>query len=249
MSDEKNGDPGQRLRKILSAKDSNSPVARLPRLDRTQSVLPKPVPRKASGTQAEPDNPPAFSGLRFGPPFWTVTGMLSLIVNAVLIAVVFILLRTLGGLQFSANDASAGLLGGLFNNFEKMDRAHIVSVIPIRNSIPVQFDLQLNQETNVVLSRDVTIDNALVTVETGGLNITQARTTIVLPQGTTLPIVLNLTIPVSTNVPIVMDVPVDIPLASTDLHEPFVGLQQVIEPFYCAVEPNALDLDGQLVCR
>ena len=50
-------------------------------------------------------------------------------------------------LQVSAA-ASAGLLGGLFNNFEKMDRAHIVSAIPIQNTIPVQFDLQLNQQTN-----------------------------------------------------------------------------------------------------
>jgi hypothetical protein len=249
MSDEKNSDPGQRLRKILSEKDNDSPVARLPRLDRSQSVLPTHPAKKASGAQPESDGTPAFAGLKFGPPFWTVTGLLSLIVNAVLIAIVFILLRMLGGLQFSANDVSAGLLGGLYNNFEKMDRAHIVSTIPIQNAIPVQFDLQLNQETNVVLSRDVTIDNALVTVETGGLNITQARTTIVLPQGTSLPIVLNLTIPVNMTVPIIMDVPVDIPMASTDLHEPFVGLQQVIAPFYCAVEPNALDLDGKLVCR
>ncbi len=249
MSDDKKSEPGERLRKILSEKAQESPTARLPRLDRAQPAIPKLTSTKKVAAQSEPDSAPDFKGLRFGPPFWTVTGILSLVVNAVLIGILLAILRMLGGIQLTANDASAGLLGGLFDNFEKMDRAHIVSVIPIQNTIPVQFDLQLNQQTNVVLSQDVTIDNALVTVETGGLNITQARTTIVLPQGTTLPILLNLTVPVNTTVPVVMDVPVDIPLASTDLHEPFVGLQDVVKPFYCIVEPNALDLDGQLICR
>lgn len=249
MSDAPNSDPGQRLRKILSAKEEDSPTARLPRLNRAQQKPSQPAPPGASGSETAGATTLTFGGARFGPPFWTVTGVLSLIVNAVLIALLISVLRLLGGLQFTANDVSAGLLGGLYDNFVKMDRAHIVSVIPIQSSIPVQFDLQLNQVTNVVLSQDVTINNALVTVETGGLNITQARTTIVLPQGTTLPIVLDLTVPVNTTVPVVMNVPVDIPLASTDLHEPFVGLQEVIRPFYCVVEPNALDLDGQLICR
>jgi hypothetical protein len=249
MSDKSNSDPGQRLRKILSAKEEDSPTARLPRLNRSQQTPPRLVSPKTSSDESEQVTASSLKAGKFGPPFWTVTGMLSLIVNAVLIAILIILLRMLGGLQLTANDVSAGLLGGLYDNFVKMDRAHIVSVIPLQDSIPVQFDLQLNQVTNVVLSQDVTIDNALVTVQTGGLNISQARTTIVLPQGTTLPIVLNLTVPVNTTVPVIMSVPVDIPLASTDLHEPFVGLKEVVKPFYCAVEPNALDLDGQLVCR
>jgi hypothetical protein len=42
-------------------------------------------------------------------------------------------------------------------------------------------------------------------------------------------------------------VPVDIPLEQTELHEPFVGLQQVVKPWYCLIEPNAL-LEGVQVC-
>lgn len=249
MSDPSNDEPGQRLRRILTAKEGDTPMARLPRLDRNAGGAPRRAAARAPASEAGEAPPVSQRLARLGPPFWTVTGILSLVVNAVLVAVLLILLRTLGGLQLSANDVSAGLLGGLYDNFEKMDRAHIVSVIPIQNSIPVQFDLQINQQTSVVLSQDVTIDNALVTVETGGLNISQARTTIVLPQGTSLPIVLSLTVPVEAAVPIAMEVPVNIPLASTDLHEPFTGLQEVIRPLYCVVEPNALDLDGQLVCR
>jgi hypothetical protein len=129
-----------------------------------------------------------------------------------------------------------------------MDRAHITRTIPVQTTIPVKFDLALNQQTNVVLSQDVTISNALVTVNTGGLNISRALATIVLPQGTTLPVVLNLTVPVDTTVPVALNVDVDIPLNETQLHDPFVGLRQVVEPYYCMINPEALNLDGQKVC-
>ena len=80
------------------------------------------------------------------------------------------------------------------------------------------------------------------------MNITNARATIVLPQGTLLPInIENLAVPVNQSVKAVLDVPVDIPLKQTQLHEPFVGLQQVVEPWYCLVEPNAT-FNGLQVC-
>jgi len=37
-------------------------------------------------------------------------------------------------------------------------------------------------------------------------------------------------------------------LNQTDLHEPFVGLQEVIRPMYCLVEPNATSLIQQPLC-
>jgi hypothetical protein len=40
---------------------------------------------------------------------------------------------------------------------------------------------------------------------------------------------------------------VDIPLDQTELHEPFVGLQNVVGPWYCLVEPNAA-FNGLQVC-
>jgi hypothetical protein len=146
-------------------------------------------------------------------------------------------------------DMGNRLLGGLYSNFELMDRSHITTTIPVETTIPVKFDLPLNQQTDVVLSRNVTITNALVTVQTGGLNITRAPTTIVLPQGTTLPVFLNLTVPVDTTVPVVLNVPVDIALANTDLHKPFSGLQDVVRPFYCLVNKSAMNLDGLPICQ
>jgi hypothetical protein len=60
---------------------------------------------------------------------------------------------------------------------------------------------------------------------------------------------LNFTVPVQGSVPVHLDVPVNIPLAQTQLQEPFAGLQNVVRPFLCMIEPNALNLDQQPICR
>ena len=275
MDNDRNQEPGERLRNILASSDEEmdmqpqpefppqshpqiqSPLEQLPRLK--PSVQPVSLPAKPAvapqDSQPPPSSPkpaPASKGLKFGPPFWTITGILSLAVNGILIAVLLVLLTMLGplqGLQGTAGNIGSTILGGLYSNFEKMDRAHIKTEIPISTEIPVQFDLQISTQTSVVLSQDVTIDGARVTLQTGGLEIVQAPTNIVLPAGTVLPINLNLTVPVDKQVPVNMIVPVDIALNQTDLHEPFVGLQEVVRPLYCLVEPGASNLDGQLVCR
>lgn len=221
------------------------------------SVLTK-IKAAATAPQPKPDlkpaSPPKERSSIFGPRFWTIASLLSLTTNVILVIVLLVLAVAVNRLGFSVSylmglgNNLLGLPSGLYANFEKMDRASIQTNVEVNTTIPVKFDLQLNQQTNVVLSQDVTISNALVTVNTGGLNIARANTTIVLPQGTTLPILLNLTVPVDTQVPVTLNVPVDIPLSNTQLHEPFVGLQEVIKPLYCALNKNAQNLDGQPIC-
>ena len=240
-----------------SGRNSQSPLAQLPRKAPSAS-LPPPVREETASNLPKKEKTSPTSRLvvgynyRFGPPFWTIASVLSLGVNLILIIALLVVwanLQTLGISLSNALNLGNGLLGGLYTNFEKMDRAHITTNIPVQTEIPVKFDLQLNQQTNVVLSQDVTINNALVTVKTGGLNIVNALTTIVLPQGTNLPVVLNLTVPVDQMVPVTLNVAVDIPLEQTQLHEPFVGLQEVVKPFYCMINPAARRLDDQLVCQ
>ena len=276
--DEHKNNPGKKMRTLLAGEKLSSPLARLPKKVNAVSFLPvkpekkaevstelkeAPSPKEISlknETKKEAPQPapklvlPASKGmnLNFWPAFWTIASILSLTVNLVLIIILLVVWVNLQNLNInigSAMDMGNGLLGGLYTNFEKMDRAHITTTIPVETTIPVKFDLQLNQQTNVVLSQDVTINNALVTVNTGGLNITRALTTIVLPQGTTLPIMLNLTVPVDKTVPVALNVQVDIPLEKTQLHEPFSGLQEVVKPFYCMINPAALKLSGQPVCK
>jgi len=253
MTDDRNIEPGNQKRKILYDSEEDSPLARLPRATSQPPASPPPATPPPASTQMEtpqsaPRSAPPKKTWVFGPPFWTVTGCLSLIVNAVLIAVLLAVFPLLGSLQFNPIAIGSDLLGGLHTNFEKMDRAHIVTEIQVSTEIPVQFELPINTQTNVVLSQDVSISGALVTLQTGGLEIIRAPTNIVLPAGTVLPINLNLTVPVDKRVPVSLIVPVDIALNQTDLHEPFVGLQEVIRPMYCLVEPNATSLIQQPLC-
>jgi hypothetical protein len=196
-------------------------------------------------------------GEKIGPAFWTVASLVSMAVNLVLLVVLIALGRQLFLLKDVVQNQ---VLGGLYTNFQLMDQAHIRTTIPINTEVPAKFDLPLNTETNVVLTQDVRINNAtLYNLNAGPLVISQARLDIVLPAGTQLPVALNLVVPVDQKIPVNLVVDIDIPLEQTELHSPFVGLQDVVKPYYtllselpdtwsvavCGTEPN--DLCEQIV--
>jgi hypothetical protein len=167
---------------------------------------------------------------KIGPAFWTVASLISLLVNIILIVVLVSLARQLFVMKQLVNDQ---LLGGLYGNFEKMDQAHIRTTIPINTQVPAKFDLPLNTTTKVTLTDDTLIPNAQITnLNAGNLYISQATMNILLPAGTQLPVQLNLTVPVDQQIPVNLVVDVDIPLNQTELHQPFVGLQDVVKPYY-----------------
>jgi hypothetical protein len=121
-------------------------------------------------------------------------------------------------------------------------------VIPVDAQIPLDITVPVQTTTQITLSETVNIPNAQVVINTGGLNINStARVT--LPAGTPLTVNLNFDLPVQDTIPVHLDVPVNIPMADTELHEPFVGLQDVVRPLYCLVDPNATGIDTQLVCQ
>ncbi len=238
-------EPKAKVARFLGNKSSAKPV--------------KPTaPVHASTSETKPEEPRRF---QFLPIFWTVASVMSFTVNIVLLIVLvvaFLKLRQIPIVDQSlkqpslipgmATNISSGLLGGLYTNFVKMDQASIRTSIHVEKDIPVQFSLNVSGPTNVTLSQPVTIHGALVTVNTGGLNIVNARATIVLPKDTLLPInIQNLVVPVDQKVPAVLDVPVNIPLNQTELHEPFVGLQKVVEPWYCLIKPD-VSVNGVQVC-
>ncbi|NWG35154.1 MAG: hypothetical protein HXY42_11980 [Chloroflexi bacterium] len=242
-----------KLKKLLSGEDEQeSPLEKL-----KQSVGRKVPPQKPPAQQAAFAPPAAASQpktrqtplklpaiqfsrrkLQLLPAFWTIASVFSFAVNLVLLIVLALILQNFHVLGVTLTKLPDHLLGGLYTNFVKMDQAHIRTVIPVSKEIPVQFTLNVSGSTNVTLSEDVVITGALVTVNTGGLNINRARADIILPQGTVLPIFIqNLVVPVDQKVLAELDVAVDIPLNQTELHEPFVGLRRVVEPFYCLLNP------------
>lgn len=172
---------------------------------------------------------------RFGPAFWTTASLISLVVNVILISALLIL----GSQLFSLKSLlSEQLIGGLYQNFVRMDEATIRATVKVQDTItvqdeiPVVFDLPLKQDTAVVLTKRTLVQNARIWLNGSPVNLD-----IVLREGTQLDIRLDMvvpvsqTLPVTLQVPVELEVPVDIPLRETELHAPFKGLQDVLNPY------------------
>jgi hypothetical protein len=235
------------VKKVLPSQEKKSQP-------KTSAPVKTVTPATQSSPAPKPEPVPTSGSSVWGPRLWTTASILSLTINFIMAIVLIVLVISVYRLGLDVNYVMGvgkdliNLPEGLYENFEKMDRASIKTNVKVETSIPVKFDLALNQQTNVVLSQDVTITDAVVTINSEVLDINRANTTIILRQGTVLPVNLSLSVPVDTQVPVVLDVPVNIPLAQTELNEPFVGLQGVIRPLYCFIKPDAVNMDGQPIC-
>ncbi len=210
------------------------------------SVKPAPTQlMKYSRVESSTPQKPFFETGKVLPAFWTVASVLSFVVNVVLILVLVLLARELFVLKAMVGNK---LLGGLYENFIFMDQAHIKTQITVADNIPINFTLPISQDTVVTLTQNTPISGATVRINSGGLAI-NSLANIVLPAGTTLPVHLELTVPVNTSVPIQINVPVDIPLDQTELHKPFIGLQQVIAPFYQLLQPQIKSSQDMSFCK
>jgi hypothetical protein len=202
----------------------------------------RPQPVRPQSASPAPIRPSRFERMRpyiwqgeVGTAFWRTTSIISLLVDLVLILIVLILATQLFALKRLVGE---GLVGGLYSNFVKMDEANIRTTITVkdtiivRDTIPVVFTIPLKAETGVTLTKDAYIDNATVFLNGSGVT-----TDIILKKGTLLNIYLDMNVPVDQmlavelKVPVELTVPVDIPLEQTELHEPFVGLQNVVAPY------------------
>ena len=206
----------------------------------TQAVIPEPKLVKTPSVRRR-----FFEPAKTLPAFWTVASIFSLIVNVILIVALVLLGRQLFVLKSIVGDK---LLGGLYENFIFMDQAHIKTNITVSDNIPINFTLPISQDTMVVLTQNTSISGANVRINTGGITINSSAN-IVLPAGSKLPVHLELNVPVTTTVPININVPVDIPLQQTELHKPFIGLQQVVAPFYGLLQPQVKQSQDMPFCE
>lgn len=171
--------------------------------------------------------------------FWRFAVLFSFVMNVILLLVV----AGLVGLLFTITDQVARpIVGGLHDSFRQMQQASIVTMIDVNDTIivndtiPVVFDLPLNQSTIVTTTAPLVINGATVNIQSGGLTL-NAAADIVLPAGTGLPVQLSLVVPVSQTVPVVLrvpvalKVPVNIPLAQTQLNPPFTQLAGIVAPY------------------
>jgi hypothetical protein len=177
----------------------------------------------------------------FFPVFWTIASALSLTVNVVLCLLVLGLLSVRGPLQKTVTGQSTGVLGGLYSNFQAMDQATIRSNIPVDASIPLNIMVPVNNAgaTITMVGAPAEFD-AHVVINTPILKINAPARVTLLRSITPLSVNLrDLVVPVQTSVPVHLDVPVNIPLNQTELHQPFVGLQEVVRPWYCLFLPQS----------
>src|SRR5688572_26591833 len=160
---------------------------------------------EASATEKSPSQPRTWLWQgKVLDAFWKFATLFSFIVNFILVLVLLFVV----GLLFDIKNAIAQpLVGGLYGSFVQMDNSHIVTTIEVNDTLPVQFDLPLKQQTEVVISRDTLITGASVSIQGGVLIINDAPTTILLRQGTPLPIQLDLIVPVSQTIPVRLLVP------------------------------------------
>jgi hypothetical protein len=242
-------DPNEtsRMKRIMDAGKDDSVTARLPR--GTGNGQPPPPPRPPviyAQPYQEPPAPGPFS--RFLPAFWTIASLISMVVNVILVALILILFDMVGGLQNTANDQVSSLMGGLYQNFEMMERATISRSIPVDANIPLNIMVPVQARNQVItLSQPADIRGVQIDIVTSGFTLHADNARVILPLNTPLTVNFDLQIPVQNTIPVHLDVPVNIPLRETQLYEPFVGLQEVIEPWYCLVEPNALVM-GEQIC-
>ena len=160
--------------------------------------------------------------------FKTVALLISFITNIVFFIVLIILLMNIFQIK---NGILEPLIDGLHRNFVGLDDAVIIRTIDVSDQIPVTFDLPLQQDTDVVLTRDVPIAASATFTLPGGGGVINGRVDIVLPNGLVLPIHLDMSVPVDTSIPINLPVNVEIPLKETQLHAPFNNLRALLEPY------------------
>ncbi|HEX9091373.1 MAG TPA: hypothetical protein VF831_07775 [Anaerolineales bacterium] len=171
---------------------------------------------------------------KFLPAFWTVACIFSLVVNIILIAALISFGRHFFALKALVSD---GLVNGLSSNLALMDKAHIVTTIPVKTTVqlqdnlPVVFDLPLKQDTQVTLASDTDVSGTTL------INLAPVPLDFTLPAGTPLKINLDMTIPVSQSIPVDITVPVsllvplDLAVGQTDLHQSIVGLESTLDPY------------------
>lgn len=166
---------------------------------------------------------------------WGFMVVFSFIVNIVLVVIVAVL----GVLLFDIkNEVADPLLKGLHSSFVGLDEATIDWTIPVRDSVDAEFILPLETNTVVVLTAPVPL-----TVQadiSGPVAINNATVALTLPEGTRLPVSLDLDVEVDEQIPVNLDVRAVIPLANTQLHDPFQNLRLTFEPIILALDnlPN-----------
>jgi hypothetical protein len=119
---------------------------------------------------------------------------------------------------------------GLNTLLDDFEDAVITRTIDINETIPIEFDLPLDQNIVVQLTDDIQLNRPASFVFPSGGGQINGTVYMRLPRGTDLPIHLSTMVPVSETVPVEMTVDVSIPLRETDLGGVIAQLRNLLAP-------------------
>jgi hypothetical protein len=148
----------------------------------------------------------------------------------ILLVLVFAAWRSLPLLQSVKDGLACDTITSLNILVDDFEDAVITRTITISQTIPVRFDLPLDQNLTVRLTDDVKLNRPTTFVLPGGGGQINGRVYLVLPDGQSLPIHLHTSVPVNQQLPVQMEVPVSIPLRETELGGVIAQLQELLEP-------------------
>ncbi len=198
---------------------------------------------------------------------WRFMVIFSFIVNFVLVLV----LVGAGLFIFQIkNEIAQPLIQGLHSTAVGLDEATIDWTIPVDAQLPISLNVPINAgtissqvtqigdtpvqniipgETVVTLTRPVPISITGAFIDAGNLQLTNATVNITLPEGTRLPVALDLAVQLDTEIPVELDVRAIIPLRDTQLHDPFETLALLFEPLAIGLHnlPNNFGEGGDFV--
>lgn len=184
-------------------------------------------PEQEPSEYQEPEPQEKKKRRSFGAAFKNFAIIFSFIVNVIL---VLVLLISPFPTLVVVNGFVEPLLGDLDNAFAALGDTKIETNVDLQQPLDIQFDLPLEQDTNVVLTEPVPLQaNATFFLPGGGGSI-NGTVSLSLPEGMQLPVSLSLLVPVETTIPVTMDVPVEIQLDEAGMGPAIEQLRGVFEP-------------------
>jgi len=204
---------------------------------------------ETAGKSTQPPDTSKKKGLSFirgqgNRDFQNLLVISSLVINAILIVFLVLMAIQLRNMKTVMN----GMLSGLYDHVAELGKTNITSTVMVETQVPLDFMLPIQQDSEVILTRNVAIPNAHIVINSGGLTI-NSTANITLPAGTSLPIALNLSVPVQHSIPVSLQVPIYIPLSQTELRAPLDGLQETLRTYICNFNKNARNSLGVNICE
>lgn len=207
-----------------------------------ESVPPTPAPVEppastapAAGTPApaavQPETPRKSRPRKFWDAAKTITLIVSMFIDLILIVAVVILANQVGSIKMTLNT----VLGQLDSAFKDLGQVVITDTIKINQQVPVRFDLPLKQDTVVTTQAPVPITTQ-ATFSLGQFGSINGTVSLQLPPGTSLPVHLEIMVPVSNTIPVVFNQPVRIPLAEKGLGSVVAKLRAALAPIIGVVQ-------------